>query len=86
MPSRPYGRTKKVYMCGFQRSHAVAVMTLASGVMLWRTRALSTLSWAFGVFAVGTLVHASLRSPNLKARLSSYREEFRAVWRGYSEA
>ena len=39
-----------------------------------------------GVFAVGTLAHASLRSPNLKARLSSYREEFRAVWRGYSEA
>jgi hypothetical protein len=24
--------------------------------------------------------HASLRSPNLKARLASAREEFRAVW------
>lgn len=26
------------------------------------------------------LAHASLRLPNLKARLSSAREEFRAVW------
>lgn len=26
------------------------------------------------------LLHASLRSPNLKSRLSSAREEFRAVW------
>ena len=64
----------------------VAALVLLSGVTLYRTRALSTLSWALGVFAVGTLGHASLRSPNLKARLSSYREEFRAVWRGYSEA
>lgn len=29
------------------------------------------------------LVHATFRSPNLKARLASAREEFRAVWRGY---
>ena len=26
------------------------------------------------------LLHATFRSPNLKARLSSAREEFRAVW------
>ena len=35
---------------------------------------MSTVLWALGMFAVGTLAHASLRSPNLKARLSSYRE------------
>ena len=35
--------------------------------------------------AVPTL-HASFRTPNLKARLNSFREEFRAVWRGYSDA
>lgn len=75
-----------MHICGFQRSHVVSVLALASGLLLWNTRALYTLSWAAGVFAVGTLAHASLRSPNLKARLSSYREEFRAVWRGYSEA
>jgi hypothetical protein len=31
--------------------------------------------------------HAALRAPNLKARLATQaraREEFRAVWRGYS--
>lgn len=31
------------------------------------------------------LLHATFRSPNLKARLSSVNEEFRAVWRGYNE-
>lgn len=31
-------------------------------------------------------LHASFRTPNLKARLNSFREEFRAVWRGYSDA
>ncbi|KAK9868558.1 hypothetical protein WJX84_009702 [Apatococcus fuscideae] len=29
------------------------------------------------------LVHASFRTPNLKTRLASARDEFRAVWRGY---
>lgn len=97
-----------------------------SGVLLWRTKAVTTIGLALGVFSVGTLAHAGMRSPNLKARLSSYREvrppadischvicchvthklefavrwvtwraavfvrpyleEFRAVWRGYSEA
>ena len=53
--------------------------------MLRRTRALSTVMWALVWFLVIAGGHASARSPNLKARLSSYREEFRAVWRGYSE-
>lgn len=30
--------------------------------------------------------HASFRTPNLKARLNSFREEFRKVWSEYSEA
>ena len=46
---------------------------------------MSTVLWALGMFAV-YLGPRVLRSPNLKARLSSYREEFRAVWRGHSEA
>ncbi|KVH94838.1 Prenylated rab acceptor PRA1 [Cynara cardunculus var. scolymus] len=33
----------------------------------------------------GTVLHASFRTPNLKARLNTFREEFRAVWRNYSE-
>lgn len=32
-----------------------------------------------------TILHASFRTPNLKARLNTFREEFRAVWRNYSE-
>ncbi len=27
--------------------------------------------------------HAVFRAPNLKARMASARQEFRAVWRGY---
>jgi hypothetical protein len=75
-----------VHICGFQRSHVVAFLCVLSFFMLRSSRAVSTVVWALGMFSVGTLGHASLRSPNLKARLSSYREEFRAVWRGYSEA
>lgn len=37
------------------------------------------------MFDAATLIHASLRTPNLKARLNTFREEFRAVWRNYSE-
>ena len=66
--------------------HVVAFLCVLSFFMLRSSRAVSTVLWALGMFAVGTLAHASLRSPNLKARLSSCREEFRAVWRGYSEA
>lgn len=85
-PSRPYARSKTVHICGFQRAYVVAVLLFLSTFLLYRTKALYTVGGALGVFLTGTLLHASLRSPNLKARLSSYREEFRAVWRGYSEA
>jgi hypothetical protein len=42
---------------------------------------------ALMVFSVttATVLHASFRTPNLKARLNTFREEFRAVWRNYSE-
>ena len=29
------------------------------------------------------LAHAAFRAPNLKTRMASARQEFRAVWRGY---
>ncbi|KAJ8624236.1 hypothetical protein MRB53_032766 [Persea americana] len=42
--------------------------------------------WMFvSIFAAATILHASFRTPNLKARLNTFREEFRAVWRNYSE-
>uniref|UniRef100_A0A0E0L3B0 PRA1 family protein n=1 Tax=Oryza punctata TaxID=4537 RepID=A0A0E0L3B0_ORYPU len=41
--------------------------------------------WLFVLlFSAVTLLHASFRTPNLKARLNTFREEFRAVWRNYS--
>jgi hypothetical protein len=41
--------------------------------------------YAFAVGLLATILHASFRTPNLKARLNTFREEFRAVWRNYSE-
>ncbi|GER47678.1 prenylated RAB acceptor 1.A1 [Striga asiatica] len=41
--------------------------------------------WAFAIGLLATLIHASFRTPNLKARLNTFREEFRAVWHNYSE-
>ena len=83
---RAYGRAKTVYVCGVERKKVVAALALASVVMLYRTRAMLTVFWSLFWFLGGVSAHASMRSPNLKARLSSYREEFRAVWRGYAEA
>lgn len=46
----------------------------------------STCFILFLLFCVtATILHATLRTPNLKARLNTFREEFRAVWRNYSE-
>lgn len=37
------------------------------------------------VHRAGVIAHGIFRTPNLKARLTNYHEEFRAVWRGYHE-
>ncbi|KAM0851668.1 hypothetical protein ACQ4PT_052273 [Festuca glaucescens] len=46
---------------------------------------LLTVLWALLIALLATVLHASFRTPNLKARLNTFREEFRAVWRNYSE-
>nr|CAB3465054.1 unnamed protein product [Digitaria exilis] len=46
---------------------------------------LLTVLWALLIALFATVLHASFRTPNLKARLNTFREEFRAVWRNYSE-
>mmetsp|Transcript_31962 Transcript_31962/g.38646 ORF Transcript_31962/g.38646 Transcript_31962/m.38646 type:complete len:215 (+) Transcript_31962:279-923(+) len=75
----------KVYMCGAPRLQVIGALTLVSGGLLYYSSAWMTiagaLSAAFGVI----LLHASFRTPNLKARIASAREEFRAVWRGYND-
>ncbi|KAJ6407828.1 hypothetical protein OIU84_011184 [Salix udensis] len=46
---------------------------------------LLTVLWALAIGLLATILHASFRTPNLKARLNTFREEFRSVWRNYSE-
>ena len=83
---RPYARTKTVYLFGKDRRGVVAGMYAASSLLILWTGAVGTIARTLGL-ALGTvLLHATFRSPNLKARLNSYNEEFRAVWRGYAEA
>lgn len=66
-------------------SRPLFVLLLAAGALYcwYRSRAWLGLALALVAGTSVPLCHASLRSPNLKARLASAREEFRAVWRGY---
>uniref|UniRef100_A0A804Q1F4 PRA1 family protein n=1 Tax=Zea mays TaxID=4577 RepID=A0A804Q1F4_MAIZE len=58
----------------------------AVSCILWLTScSLLTVLWALLIALFATVLHASFRTPNLKARLNTFREEFRAVWRNYSE-
>eukprot|EP00191_Tetraselmis_sp_GSL018_P002653 CAMPEP_0177610546 /NCGR_PEP_ID=MMETSP0419_2-20121207/19849_1 /TAXON_ID=582737 /ORGANISM="Tetraselmis sp., Strain GSL018" /LENGTH=162 /DNA_ID=CAMNT_0019105883 /DNA_START=524 /DNA_END=1012 /DNA_ORIENTATION=- len=83
--NRPISR-QGVKVAGVSRSLVVAALSAVSLILVYLTNAL--LTFALGtILGVGSvLAHASLRSPNLKARLASAREEFRAVWRGYGES
>ena len=83
---RPYARTKTVYLFGKDRRGVVAGMYAASGLLCLWTGAVGTIVRTMGLALGLVLLHATFRSPNLKARLNSYNEEFRAVWRGYAEA
>ena len=52
---------------------------------MYATGALRTVFSTLALSCALVLLHATFRSPTLKARLSSVNEEFRAVWRGYNE-
>ena len=54
-------------------------------LLIYTTGALRTVFGTLALACTLVLLHATFRSPNLKARLSSVNEEFRAVWRGYNE-
>eukprot|EP00884_Botryococcus_braunii_P013790 jgi/Botrbrau1/22411/Bobra.0091s0016.1 len=68
---------------GVDRKVVVALLMLAGFFLFYRRRGLLTVlvSLLIGASLVG--LHAVFRSPNLKNRINSAREEFRAVWRGY---
>jgi hypothetical protein len=71
-----------------QRSHCWALRRSAfptTALLIYTTGALRTVFGTLALACLLVLLHATFRSPNLKARLSSVNEEFRAVWRGYNE-
>ena len=82
----PGGRRSRVVVriCGVERRLVQGGATALAALLLWATGALMTLTWALLLGFGLSFAHVALRSPNLKARLSSVGSEFRAVWRGYS--
>jgi hypothetical protein len=73
-------------MLGQDRRLVVAAMYACSALLMFLTGALRTIARTLLISLGLCLLHASFRSPNLKARLNSYNEEFRAVWRDFSAA
>lgn len=67
-----------------QRALSAAITALAIFLTV-RTGAVVRMAAGVVAGAAIILVHATFRSPNLKARLGSARDEFRALWRGYQE-
>lgn len=76
---------RKIHICGQPRWLFVLIFSCVSLFFWYVSCGLFTVSWALAIGLLATLLHASFRTPNLKARLNTFREEFRAVWRNYSE-
>ncbi|KAK8955108.1 PRA1 family protein A1 [Platanthera zijinensis] len=74
-----------IHICGHPRWVFVAIFSAASCILWFTSCRLLTVLWALAIGLLATLLHASFRTPNLKARLNTFREEFRAVWRNYSD-
>lgn len=76
---------RAIYICGQPRWVFVLISSLVSFALWYISCGLFTVSLALLIGLLATILHATLRTPNLKARLNTFREEFRAVWRNYSE-
>ncbi|OWM81782.1 hypothetical protein CDL15_Pgr007820 [Punica granatum] len=76
---------RAIFICGRPRWVFVLIFSSASVSLWFVSCGLLTVLWAFTIGLLATILHASFRTPNLKARLNTFREEFRAVWRNYSE-
>ncbi|MCO5582406.1 hypothetical protein L7F22_036300 [Adiantum nelumboides] len=74
-----------IHICGKERSHVVAVLLSVSVLSWFLSAQIRILGLTICLVMTVVLVHASFRIPNLKARLNTFREEFRAVWRSYSD-
>ncbi|KAL2533785.1 PRA1 family protein A3 [Abeliophyllum distichum] len=76
---------RTIHVCGRPRWVFVLLSSAASFILWFVSSGLLSVLLAFAIGLLATLIHASFRTPNLKARLNTFREEFRAVWRNYSE-
>ncbi|KAG2335028.1 hypothetical protein Bca4012_016026 [Brassica carinata] len=76
---------RAIHICGQPRWVFVLIFSLVSFALWYISCGLFTVSLALLIGLLATVLHATLRTPNLKARLNTFREEFRAVWRNYSE-
>ncbi|PPR84692.1 hypothetical protein GOBAR_AA36016 [Gossypium barbadense] len=75
---------RAIYICGRPRWVFVFIFSSVSFILWYVSCGLLTVLWALAIALLATVLHASFRTPNLKARLNTFREEFRAVWRNYS--
>ncbi|KAH8501497.1 hypothetical protein POPTR_008G060400v4 [Populus trichocarpa] len=76
---------KSVYILGQPRLLFVLLFSAVSFVLWYASGSLLYISWALISGLLVIVLHASFKTPNLKARLNTFREEFRAVWRNYSD-
>ncbi|AQK86415.1 hypothetical protein ZEAMMB73_Zm00001d038359, partial [Zea mays] len=76
---------RSIHICGRPRRVFVIFFSAVSCILWLTSCSLLTVLWALLIALFATVLHASFRTPNLKARLNTFREEFRAVWRNYSE-
>ncbi|XP_010558341.1 PREDICTED: PRA1 family protein A1-like [Tarenaya hassleriana] len=76
---------RSIHICGQPRWVFVMAFSLVSFVLWYISCGLFMVSLALLIGLLATILHASLRTPNLKARLNTFREEFRAVWRNYTD-
>ncbi|KAM5560234.1 hypothetical protein ABKV19_021416 [Rosa sericea] len=76
---------RAIFICGRPRWVFVLIFSSVSFILWFVACGLLIVSWALSFGLLATLLHASFRTPNLKARLTTFREEFRQVWRNYSE-
>ncbi|KAG1679954.1 hypothetical protein FOA52_007018 [Chlamydomonas sp. UWO 241] len=83
---RRRGPGPRLFILWLPRTVFVLLGVLIGLLLMWRSAPARTLGYGLALGLGLPLLHASFRSPNLKARLTSAREEFRAVWRGYQAA
>ncbi|XP_078446942.1 PRA1 family protein A1-like [Wolffia australiana] len=76
---------RSIHICGQPRWIFVLIFSVASCILWITSCRLLTVLLSLLIGLIAMLFHASFRTPNLKARLNTFREEFRAVWRNYSE-